>query len=1383
MTLDARFPVALLPIRLETRFAGTQLKVRVYPDEIFGDTHETGLTAEERADGAAYVTAMQAGIGAEREAWRAMVSRWTAPRAAFIALAVLRGSTETREESWSRAAQAMLPDRWVVRAYQGATVFTKTSAPVKRPLALTFSPTVADADRVPLSDNISIDADLQWTVDYAAAEAAGMAVTIDLGVPDLVSMPVPPEGAGVDLLLVVGVSESLSADDGAAQIRDLLDAHHYTRGVAFLRPGTPTNNTPDALSAFPPPDPNGAVSFATERSAPLVTPATSSSANGMQFARALGLTAAAGEQVAGVEHMEGAAVDGDAAASAMNDALWPATLGYFMEQMMTPRFDAATIASARQFFVGRLRAGGPLPAFRVGRVPYGVLPAVSLARFSPESQLARTLRTLRDNYFVPAALAAPRVVPDSTDPDGDLLRVLGVDASCQAVRMRILLGNEASANTAGLLGQAAALEEGQRRAGRTAVAGGVLAGVGLAGDARVAGLDPGQSFELIGAPLVTAGRLSEDFGLEGASGTGINYIRWLHDNASTNVDAIKKDELPGRARPMLYRVLRHALLVEMDRLAFNHLLETNAVEAADRLEAEMVRLAPDDARLTTYDRISRVVMLPTFSGDLSPYLARLATLAALPTAELHRRFGETFDACSHRLDAWITALASQRLATMRETAPSGCHLGGFGWAENVRPASPRVTLGGFVHAPSTTHASAAAILRNGFLSRNGEGSAYAVDLSSARVRDALSLIDGTRQGEPLSALLGYRFERDLHERQLEPLIAPLRGHFPLVAGKTPQSDGPTALVGARNVVDGLALRLAWNDKTAPFSGPSDLPPLPPEKQQSFQDALDALNGCVDGLADVLTAESVFQAVRGNPAAAAASLDAMASGTMPPTPEVVRTPLSGRSFTQRLVVALGGGAVPGEGEWGARTPRAAAEPYLDDWAGTLLGPPIETGCTVRLADGSVRRVTLNALALRPLDLIVLARTTPSGAGDSEVDRRVLAAVGAPAGARIDYAHTTAPRTFTEVLELARTIGELFAVIRPLSPGDLVSPIDAARAKPGAAEAQDAAARADAAVRALADAASALEQSLAAVSARLTTPDTPPSGAEIAALRGALQRASMFGVIGAYPASDTSAGDLAGIAGGALQELMTRLAAAPALDATDPAALVAEAANAMQAVFGRDFVFLPTLVASLATALAASPALVGDDNLPRQAVQQMARVRPSIGRWRSMWLYGQALGADAPALEVVQVPTAAMWAGRPGATVAPATVSLIVHRPTNAPAESGWAGFVIDEWNETIPSAVQPTALSFRYETPIAEAPQAVLLAVPPTTEAAEWDAETLFDTVRETLLLAKVRAVDSTMLSGLGQFLPAIFLTGNTANEVVSTNLLTDLIAEPTIRSA
>jgi hypothetical protein len=1373
VTLDGRYPVALLPVRLETRFAGSLLKVRIFPDEIFADTHEPELTPEERTDGSTYMQAVKTGPAAERNAWAQLAGRWTAPRAAFIASAAASGATASRAQSWTRPALATLPDHWLVRAYQGPFTYTVTSSPVQKPLALTLSPASTPADRVTISDALAIDKAVRWTVDFATAEAAGMAVTVDLTKPDQPPAAPPDPSAGVDLLLVVGVSDSATPAAGAAQLRALVDAHHYTRGLAFLRPGTPTNNTPDVPAAFPPADPGGSASFAIERAAPLVSASSAPGANGLLFAPALGLPLAAGEQVAAVEHIEGAGIDGDSAAAAMNDALWPATLGYCMEQMLAPTFSESDIAAARAHWANHVRPGGPLPAFRVGGVPYGLLPAVALDRLPADRQVS-ALRQLRDGHFLPAAADAPHITAASPDPDAELLEVLAQDASSHHARIRVLLGQEVTVNTSSWLGPSVAAAEQGRLNARTATAAALLGTFGLGGQTRLGGLDASSYDELVGQPFVAPGPLSEDVGLAGADGSGVNYIAWLHDNAFANIDAIRTDALPSPTRPLLYRLLRHALLTEMDRFAFTQLAGANVVPSADRIEPELVKLTTADPRLTSYERIARVVETPGLKAALAPYLARLQILATLPTAELDRRFGESLDACAHRLDAWITAVATERLWTLRQASPTGCHLGGYGWVEDARPAAAAASPGGFIHAASAAQASAAAVLRNGYLSRGGTGSAYDVDLGSARVRDALVLLDGTRQGEPLAALLGQRFERDLHQRQLEPLIAPLRAHFPLVAGKTPDGDGPTEFVAAGNVVDGLALRSAWNDKSAPFSGASDLPALTPAQLDSFHAALDALDDTIDGVADLLTAESVFQAVRGNTTAAAASLDAMAQGVLPPRPEVARSPLAGVSFTQRLVVALDGSTTPAPGAWGARTPRAAAEPFLDNWVATLLGPPAKIGCQVRFPDGSVHPVALNTLALRPLDLVALARTPPPATGDGELDRRVLQAANAPAGSRVVYDAAGAPVTLAAALELARTIGELLARARPLSPSDLVVPA-AGRATPASDQAAKAAARAQAALNGLGAAAGALDTALAPVAA------TPaPTAAQLTALRTALRSAAAFGVEAAYAPDAAEAPDLLTLAQGVQKELATRRAGAPPLTATDPTALLAAAADTMNTVFGADFLFLPALTApALQAPLAASPTLVGDANLPRQMLQQVARVRPAVGRWRSLWLYAQALGAAAPTLEVAQLPAAPAWAGRPGVAIPSGTLSLVVHRPTAAAPQTGWAGFVVDEWVETVPAAVQHTSLSFRYQAPVAEAPQAVLLAVPPTDDAT-WDPEAIVDTVRDTLALAKLRAVDGSQLDRLRPFLPAIFLTGNTANEAVSTNLLGSLLHDPVL---
>src|SRR5439155_16060994 len=132
----------------------------------------------------------------------------------------------------------------------------------------------------------------------------------------------------------------------------------------------------------------------------------------------------------------------------------------------------------------------------------------------------------------------------------------------------------------------------------------------------------------------------------------------------------------------------------------------------------------------------------------------LRQLADVPAADLERLLRGGLDLASYRLDAWITSWASKRLAWLRQQQPTGVHLGGYGWAEDVRPAGARspapqplppgegaplyvdAANAGFLHAPSLNQARTAAVLRSGYLSRggrHGDGS-LAVDLGSDRVR-------------------------------------------------------------------------------------------------------------------------------------------------------------------------------------------------------------------------------------------------------------------------------------------------------------------------------------------------------------------------------------------------------------------------------------------------------------------------------------------------------------------------------------------------------------------------------------------------------------------------------------------------------------------------
>src|SRR5262249_53525837 len=147
---------------------------------------------------------------------------------------------------------------------------------------------------------------------------------------------------------------------------------------------------------------------------------------------------------------------------------------------------------------------------------------------------------------------------------------------------------------------------------------------------------------------------------------------------------------------------------------------------------------------------------------------------------------------------------------------------------------------------------AAAVLRNGFLSRSGAAQEpFAIDLSSERVRSSLWILDAVRSGQSLGAVLGYRLERGLHENhrplELDKYIDPFRNLYPLVANKASDSAQPAENIAARNVVDGLSLLRDWRNQQVPW-GTQGLPPSGPDRD-AVETEIRALDSALDAVAD------------------------------------------------------------------------------------------------------------------------------------------------------------------------------------------------------------------------------------------------------------------------------------------------------------------------------------------------------------------------------------------------------------------------------------------------------------------------------------------------------------------------------------------------------
>ncbi|MGH3296767.1 MAG: hypothetical protein ACRDP7_33740 [Trebonia sp.] len=1468
-------PLLLLPVRIETRFidgasenngasgnnevgegkGGSELWVRVYPDQIMVNGHHPELTAAEVTAGNAYWDAVwragdpPADQDAVQAPWRGLVTRYGAPRAAWIVSQTTPVNIAQRPaaptppngtpnpvpqppsppvtgSAWdSPAVASLLPQAWTVVLESGTSSASYNGSPVTPSLAVSLSaadPSLAAG----FPDGLPVDQGMRWLVDFDAAVAAGMALRIPL-------TPAQRQ-AGFDRVLVYGL-----CDQEAGSLADLLNAHHYSDGLTFAPQGSPTRNTSAAPSGYSRADPGALTSFAVELGPPLTGDQT---ADGPVAAGLLGVP------VPTFDHVRFADRHDMRDSRDMVTALWPATLGYFLRQLGDGGLTETQVEQARTWTIANMRPRGPLPAVTAGQQPYGILPVTSTAMFEPEGDdqtgaaVLRLVRALLPAWTASAA-GAPHVGATPGDPDTDLAHVLGMDASSSTFRGRHFLGDHLLWNLAGFLGLPASgvavWWQQHLAAGR-----GQLDALGyLDWDPRVIHGALFPSDFPVSSPTVTAGPLSETDPLPDDATLGgeqVNYITWLRSAA---IDDIRAGNYPGPAVPdtLLYKILRQSVLLDYVTLAQFAQVGDGELALAQTRESELVGMttadgaAPALAEVTPWDVLARPVSAEpslTWAQYLvalqpppgSPF-ARLAQLrdsmdrlAALPTAELDRLLTETLDTCSHRLDSWVTALATSRLSAGADAGAGSPRLGGYSFVENLRPAAAQAPAdqvtaglvadvderrarlfpgaarplpptqapagnGRFIHAPSMTQAATAAVLRSGYLSHQGgpEDGLLAVDLSSDRVRAALFLLAGVQRGQPLGALLGYQLETALHDAGLDAYIQPLRNAYPLVAGKLTAGGGADA--GMSQVVDGLALDRARQAGLLPPGGDwgTGTPglPGPGADQNALLAQFAALDDTVDAISDVGVAEAVYQTMRGNPDRAGATFDGISQAEQLPDPQVVPTPRTGTDYTQRLCAVLAGPPALAAAWAGiAATPRAAAEPWLDAWVSALLPDPSAVSGTVSYTDGGTpvtAVVRLSDLAAGPLDVLAMSRISAQG-GRSELDARLIYHVVPPAATDVTVSYPQEPAPgigFADLLNVARTVAGLLAGARALAASDLV-PASGTAVPPGI-DVVELNGRASAARVAV----TALVTSLAGAAAGSAAPDDA---------RDAMTAAAGYGLPGAIPPSRRGSGPDPRLAAQAapLRDAMAARAATMTgitLATDDPAPALA----VLDAAFGQSLLVLPRFAppdAALAAALGADPALLGatDVALARWR-QQLTHVRDGVARFDLALLLAEVVaGATAPPLRVAQLPAVPgdRWLAlplAPGASPGHGRLSIVA-AVTGDVSVSSWAGLYLDGWPERLPDGTQTTGVAFNAAEPAARAPAALLLAACPSPRAG-WNDQAITAVLRETLALARIRAVDLGSLTAAGQVLPALYFPFNLEDDTVSMPLMPIVINRPT----
>lgn len=1042
-------------------------------------------------------------------------------------------SFNVKQQSWSLPPTVnVLPERLVVQGfYRGVLDIDVMGEPIGSPLIVGPDPSAKQGESLNLQgDDLEVNKDIKWLIDFDEAVAKGMGFKINLS-PDQARR-------GFDRLFVVGVRMSANVETGQKLLENLFEHHHYSRkGMRIIRQGTPTNNTENASGYAWREDADVSFSHYFIKANQDATAADwTTRTDGQWLVECLGINPT---KLSAIENYM--ATD-QSDAKAMNIALWPATLGYFMQSMMAPVFSDEEIKHTREFFTQFVSGRGILPAIRIGNQPYGILPTTTFSRMvwlkSKERdtgfthvasahaiggsflfQLHAVLKKFDEAWEVMRREVS--YVGKDENPHISLLNIIGLHPGSVEIHSRYLQSLEHLFNLYNLIGLA--LNQDNSFASEKYSNDGInlLESFGYQVNDKNDIPEILSKFffkteEKLLGKLIDEALLSETDPLSVHTIDNKNYIEWLINAARTSHDALRKQQgfinnTPPTA--LLYLLLQHSLDLSFIDTSLNlherHNIMSKDVVAKARIEPLFIHIEQEADKGSRWQHIYKSEPIITGSPTMliSDYISAqlgfepetqgieemleaLSHLKKQPTAKLERALMEHLDTCSYRYDAWMQGLVNYQLQHMRninanksntvESKPAiqGIFLGAYGWLEEVRPKdnaleelklagelkekfqreqdAPLVkdsSNGGYILAPSLNHAVTAAVLRNGYISNRETPAAkpFAINLSSERVRQALNIIEGIRAGQSLGALLGYQLERGLHDRhdtEVDEFIFDLRKAFPLQANqlqstKTAEHDS-IEQIEARNVINGLALIEhieARGVSTYPFA--ADLPlSATPEQRTAINAEVQRIIDINDAVADLALAEGVHQVVQGNYDRAAAVLDSYSKGHLPPTPDVIKTPRSGITITQRVGLQFKTGLDPADPA--NTTPRSKAEPALNDWLKSIL--PSEIACLINFFDHDTNSVheevvTTLMLELEPIDLLYLLNTTNEqsmSALDDIIHRYIILNFSPRPDAEIKIQYTKPVLGKVTLFELTPLIDSLRTLVlqsRSLNAGDV------------------------------------------------------------------------------------------------------------------------------------------------------------------------------------------------------------------------------------------------------------------------------------------------------------------------------------------------------------
>ncbi|MDD9206345.1 hypothetical protein PU560_07670, partial [Georgenia sp. 10Sc9-8] len=751
LKLDERptaLPLLLLPLRLETSFHGTTLRIRAFPDQVHVDSHDPRLTDDEVAAGRAYLRARSAGTPPD-EVRTDLESTLGPARAAVVAeRADADGEAGLRAEAAGaldrRAVARGLPHKLIAHGRSGRRTFTAEGRPI--PAEVPIAPADGDTTRP------GTGGPLDWMVDYAAAERLGLALTMQLD--DAAATD------GLDRLYVVGLDAD---EDGHHRFAELVHAHARTDGAATLAPLTSTKGSPQN----PPPwaDDGG--------TAP------------RRLGRALGLTE-------DLTLTRPPAPDPGTLTGDLASIVWEAALRPALGELYGARPDV--LDRARDIFVHRIHPFGPYVTLQLGDQPYATAPVLARTRQRGDADLGAVGEAIRAALPTVAATAeATRADVRSGGGYPWMLDTLQRSPVGQQWRLRTLTAAEAYLTPlARGAGSAAATTVsdalfGALRAGRNLL---TELGLRVDGDARVVSAIGDGATPLVCGPLVAPGAAEDHRGAPVAD-AGIEQLLTDPEFWALRMKQVEHEDTPTdtEPEPLLRLLAENAVLLALADLAqaedlagsdsaLADLLATGEAVLPDKVVRLRARLAAAAERTTDggLTGLVRTLRPRTREGaarlrHLQELVTALTRVNAGPAGAVHAALAAVLDCVATRADAWLVAEAEDALAADRRAGRDGVALGAWGMVQDVRPGAGQApTRHG--SAPSQELATTLGLLhraRRG-LAGTGLDAAVRADLSGPRVAEAREILALLAQGRPIDAALSRRVAEKLNAAGRGPVM-------------------------------------------------------------------------------------------------------------------------------------------------------------------------------------------------------------------------------------------------------------------------------------------------------------------------------------------------------------------------------------------------------------------------------------------------------------------------------------------------------------------------------------------------------------------------------------------------------------------------------------